>query len=56
MTAYASARRSVRSLMTALALTAFLAVMAPGIAHACGQIQSGLQDIQAHAGVPGALL
>lgn len=54
MTAYAYTH--FRNLFTALALTAFLAVMAPGIAHACGQIQSGLQDIQAHAGVPGALL
>lgn len=56
MTAYASARRSFRSLMTAFAVAAFLAAMAPGIAHACGQIQSGLQDLQAHAGGPGALL
>ena len=54
MTAYA--RRSFRSLITAFALAAFLAALAPGIAHACGQIQSGLQDIQAHAGSPGALL
>jgi hypothetical protein len=52
----ASARRSVRSLITAFALAAFLAALAPGIAHACGQIESGLADLQVHAGVPGALL
>lgn len=52
MTAYTH----FRNLITALALSAFLAFMAPGIAHACGQIQQGLQDIQAHAGSPGALL
>ena len=45
-----------RSLITGLVLSTFLAVMAPGIAHACGQIQHGLHDIQAHAGAPGALL
>jgi hypothetical protein len=54
MIAYAYAH--FRNLITGLVLTAFLAVMAPGITHACGQIQQGLQDIQAHAGGEGALL
>jgi hypothetical protein len=53
MIAYAYAH--FRNLITAFVMTAFLAFTAPGIAHACGQIQQGLQDIQAHAG-SGALL
>jgi hypothetical protein len=49
-------RAHFRNLITALFLSAFLAAMSPGIAHACGEIQQAVQSIQAHAGAPGALL
>lgn len=45
------ARFHLRNIITTCVLSAFLAVMSPGIAHACGEIQQGLQSIQAHAGM-----
>lgn len=45
------ARIHFRNFITTCVLAAFLAAMSPGIAHACGEIQQGLESIQAHAGM-----